>query len=372
MPMVAERSVKSVEKVQIQPLVKSALMGLGRMFYPERKLFCYRFKRTLNGMEREGVSHRYTLITLKGLLKAESVGLRSPIDVRTVLAELDRDLAWITSAGDLGLYLWLCALASPDRLSGVTTKLDVNDALDRYPDTRERQTMALAWFLSGLAHIRLAKQSGIPDFTDLAFKTYRLLKGNQGTHGFFGHLPTNGSYAGLLRGRIGSFADQVYPIYGLSKFALAFGAGDALQSAVMCANAICRAQGPLGQWWWHYDSATGKVIGKYPVYSVHQEGMAPMALFAMSDASRENYSRPIFRGLEWIAGRNELNLDMRDDSDSLVWRSLQQSKYKAYRNEILSLLKLPGARDTLRVKYECRPYELGWLLYAFAPSLAKS
>src|SRR4051812_8969007 len=180
-------------RMQIAPLVESALKGVVPMFHPERNLFCYRLKRTPKGLEREGVSHRYTLITLIGLLRAESAGLPSPVDVRAVLAELDQNLSWITSAGDLGLYLWLCALAASDGLRQVITKLDLDTALDRYPDARGRQTMELAWFLSGLAHLRLANQSGQSDFTDLAFRTYRLLEANQGPHGLFGHLPTSGS-----------------------------------------------------------------------------------------------------------------------------------------------------------------------------------
>ena len=81
---------------------------------------------------------------------------------------------------------------------------------------------------------------------------------------------------GILRGGVGSFADQVYPIYGISKFSQALGDEKALERALDCGLNICEAQGPLGQWWWHYDSSTGEVVGKYPVFSVHQHAMGPM------------------------------------------------------------------------------------------------
>ncbi len=50
------------------------------------------------------------------------------------------------------------------------------------------------------------------------------------------------------------------------------------------AAAICGLQGPEGQWWWHYDTRNGSVVEGYPVYSVHQHAMAPMALLDLREA----------------------------------------------------------------------------------------
>ena len=67
----------------------------------------------------------------------------------------------------------------------------------------------------------------------------------------------------------------------------------------------------MGQWWWHYDSLTGNVFQRYPVYAVHQHGMAPMALFALADAARLDFSQSICNGLAWIyGGNNELAVDL--------------------------------------------------------------
>jgi hypothetical protein len=229
--------------------------------------------------------------------------------------------------------------------------------------------MELSWFLSGLAHANMAFTHEFNGLGDLAHKTYQLLRRNQGDSGIFGHLGRNGTIAGILRGRIGSFADQVYPIYALSKFAEAYAVQTALKMARSCAGAICRVQGRMGQWWWHYDAATGRIVDGYPVYSVHQEGMAPMALFALAEASHTDYSAPIDRGLRWITGQNELACDLRHAS-GLVWRCLQHaSRYKVYLDRAQSFVRLNENResgDDLRIVFECRPYELGWLLYAFA------
>ena len=352
--------------VQIRPLVEMAVRGLPAMFYPERNLFCYRLNRTSRGLVKEGISHRYTLMTLLGLDKARSAGFDSDIDIGAVLADLLRQTDWIDNVGDLGLYLWTCAVILPESLKNIVASLDLGKTLDGYPDRQRRHTMELAWLLTGLSYVRLSGQRGLPDLTDLAHEIYQVVKENQGPGGAFGHLAKNGSSAGRFRGRIGSFADQVYPIYAFSRFGQAFGVHEALERATQCANVICLAQGPLGQWWWHYDSVTGKLISKHPVYSVHQEAMGPMALFALAEATGEDFSRPIFTGLGWIAGNNELNLDLRDQENHLVWRCFYQSRLKSYSNNLCNLIGLPSSMSGLKVRYECRPYELGWLLYAFA------
>jgi hypothetical protein len=306
-----------------------------------------------------------------GLSTAQRAGYLAPIDVDSVLENLCTAMEWMNHGGDLGLYLWTCSLIRPDNLERIIAKVNLWAVIESYPDTRERRTMELAWLLSGLSHMRIAKVPGLPDYSDLAYQTYNLLKQNQGSQGIFGHLFDRGSYVGILRGRIGSFADQVYPIYALSKFAQAYDVPDAVRAAKQCAEAICSAQGPLGQWWWHYDSRTGRTLGKYPVYSVHQEAMGPMALFALSAVSNEDFSSPIYAGLDWIAGKNELNSDMRDQAHNLIWRSFYQSKYRDYGNNVLGLLGGANSSKGLKIKYECRPYELGWLLYAFAAQKAR-
>jgi hypothetical protein len=155
----------------------------------------------------------------------------------------------------------------------------------------------------------------------------------------------------------------------MSKFAVAYQLEAPAKMALDCANAICEAQGELGQWWWLYDSKSGRVSSKYPVYSVHQQGMAPMGLLAAEEATGRSFQDPIYKGLRWLPGANELGVDMRDKSRGLIWRCIypQQTSNK-YMNIVKSLVGIPAAtpaRTDLRVLYEDRPYELGWLLYAF-------
>jgi hypothetical protein len=336
------------------------------MFHPEQKLFCYRLKRAPQGLIKDGNSFRYTVITLLGLHRAESAGLAHSFDTRIIFGDLISDTRKIDNAGDWGLLLWLSALYSPEELPLLTLRAWLDTLLDRFQDVRECRTMELAWVLAALAHMRLADVTGVGDFSPLAFRTYGLLIKNQSAEGIFGHQAPGKSYAGKLRGRLGSFADQVYPVYALSKFAQAWGVDEAVGRARKCADSLCRLQGSMGQWWWHYDSASGRVVGKYPVFSVHQDGMAPMALFALSEVSGADYRAPVYRGLEWIYGANELGVALRDFSASTIWRCIGQNRLKRYSIEALCLAGMPHLPGRLEVLYECRPYHLGWLLYAFA------
>ena len=352
-------------ETRVAQLEKSAIRGLQAMYDAEQGLFCHRLKQTPSGNIKEGISQRYTVMTLLGLLRAEAAGYRSPVDIYTTIDALYRNTEWVDNIGDLGLLLWLSSVSSR-KLDSFYVTFDLENALRKYSDARKRLTMELAWFLTGLTYASRAEQKQRPYLEPLARQAYTLLQSNQGQDGLFGHMAKWKSLAGAVRGHVGSFADQVYPILAMAHFGEVFGVKEALQNSLQCSNAICRLQGSLGQWWWHYDSITGRVAERYPVYSVHQHAMAPMALFAAQDACNVDFHEPIYKGLEWIGGANELQQSLEDKSASLVWRCIGPAKSSSNLGRLSALLGQEGTAGTLRILHECRPYELGWLLYAFA------
>jgi len=362
--------VKNTEEFRriVRSLNNLAVMGLVPMFDPAKQLFCFKLKRTDAGMVQEGISHRYTVITLMGLHRLEQSGMASPIDIQGCFNALLADTAWVDNIGDFGLLLWLCALIAPDRLDEIDAKFDVKTALVRFRDARQSRTMELSWFLSGLAHQAIARPETAAATKELASEIHRRVRKNQGQHGFFGHLASNEGIAGVMRSDIGSFADQVYPIYAMAKYSQAYGDDRPAKLALDCALNLCEAQGSLGQWWWHYDSSNGQVAERFPVFSVHQHGMAPMALYALGEAIQSDFSPWIYKGLQWI-DENELGVDMQDDEVNVVWRCIERTRLRRSLNAVMNLATRREDRETregLRVLHECRPYELGWLLYAFA------
>lgn len=352
-----------------QDLVSLAVRGLVPMFDTDRQLFCHRVVSTKEGLRREGISPRYTVMTLLGLRELELAGLDTLFDIPAIYASVTGNLNWIQGIGDLGLLIWLTATFDSDKLETLFDTFDCKTAVERYPDAQQGRTMELAWFLSGLAHSAEASPKLVSALADLSLETYRRIEGNQGEHGLFGHMSAKGSLAGRLRGRIGSFADQVYPIYAFSKFAKAFHTDDPLGLAVKCASAVCAAQGELGQWWWLYDAHSGQVSSHYPVYSVHQHGMAPMALFALGDAVGPRFTQSIYKGLHWIYGANELGVDMKDAAQNLIWRCvLPKNRHAKYWDMAMNRLRPAEVAHvrSLKILREQRPYEYGWLLFAFA------
>lgn len=340
------------------------------MFDPEKQLFCHRLCWTKEGLVREGVSRRYTTMALLGLHALQKTGARCPFDTDTIFKSCASDTRWIDGIGDFGLLIWLTAEYAPEQLDDLFQRMDVESSLDRFADARKGRTMELAWFLAGLCHATIAAPCGRWPLGDLAADTYHLLQDNRGGSGLYGHLATTRSLSGILRGRIGSFADQIYPIYALSKFAAAFNLEEPLDLALECALVICRLQGSLGQWWWFYDAEAGRVVCHYPVYSVDQYGLAPLALFELERATGRRFQDAIYRGLDWIYGSNELGEDLRTPSGQLIWGCiLPRSTRRKYWHTAESFIwpaQERVAAESLHVLHESRPYELGLLLCSFA------
>ena len=349
-------------------LVHLTITGLGVAYDARNELFHFKVIKTENGVTRLGHSLRYTLICLLGLARAEAAGKDSPVNVKKALESIVRRASHLRDTGDLGLLFWLCSITSPGDISRTCSELNVRERFAAYLASNECRTTELAWCLTALSYASLALEGKNSQLLELADEFYRKLIASYGGKGIFGHGNSHGLSA-VFRAKVGCFADQVYPIYALSKYFMVSGNAEALRIAAECGEAICRLQGDLGQWWWHYDAATGRVVGRYPVYSVHQDGMAPMALFELGRATGTDYGAPIHKGLAWIGGQNELDRSMIDTDRAMVWRNIHRPAAGKYMELASSALFGRNRRKTpsdLRILYECWSYHLGWVLYAFA------
>lgn len=348
-------------------MVELAVKGLASMYEKDKNLFCLRISQHKNTLLRQGLSLRYTLICLLGLHRANNLGVGSPFSISGIFKGLKSIVSGANNIGDLGLYLWNASYISPSALSEIYLKFDLSNALECFKDARQARTEELSWFLIGLVEAYRTETAHKLGFMDLARNTYRLLLKNYGGSGIFCHQGPKG-LEGKIRKRIGTFADQVYPILAFSMFGRVFREDLALQIASHCADALCRNQGPLGQWWWHYDSRNGKVVGYYPAYSVHQDSMAPMALYALQKATGKDYAECINRGLLWVDGNNELSTPLIEEGRGVIWRSFYTKKNVRFVRVLTSLVfpgKLEYDSKKIRILRECRPYHLGWILYAF-------
>jgi hypothetical protein len=174
---------------------------------------------------------------------------------------------------------------------------------------------------------------------------------------------------------VGCFADQVYPIQALARLHAETGDTEALRVANQVAAGICEAQGEHGQWWWHYDARSGAVVEGYPVYSVHQLSMAPMALLDLGEAGGDTHIAEIALGLGWMLERPESAESLIDEKLALTWRKVAREDPRKLVRGIKAVASRTGIGAGLgtldriypaaAVDRECRPYELGWLLYAW-------
>ncbi|EPE94964.1 hypothetical protein [Rhizobium grahamii] len=358
---------------QLDPLLQLALDGLPAMH--RNGIFGH----TLRGLHStsgwntrlEGESIRYAAMVALGLSRVSDevqrrvLGFGNAIDLARMTAqraEASQDI------GALAVAAWATVEVSGDRPSALFLKLRDYLAAD-VPIA----TVACSWALTAA----VAAWGWGPAIEVAHLARRKLLSGWSGS-GIFPHVLPSTS-AGWVRGHIGSFADQVYPIQALARFHVVTNNREAFTIAETCAETICAHQGPQGQWWWHYDARTGQVTEGYPVYSVHQHAMAPMVLHELHQAGGKDRLSAIVKGLHWIYVHPETSAQLIDAEQGVIWRKVaRREPGKAVRGAAaMTTAFFPGLRfprlvnyifPPIRVDYECRPYELGWLLYAWLSS----
>ncbi|HEY7562162.1 MAG TPA: hypothetical protein VH650_08310 [Gaiellaceae bacterium] len=341
----------------IRGLVELACEGLRPMVLPSG-LACEEL--VAGNPVPRGRSLRYSVMTWLGLTRAEAAGYEHGFDLDRMrgafLAEVDSpELA----PGDLGLYLWADARAGGDGAADLGARL--GPALAAGGGLEAREGMELAWIVQGLA----LQDGGADGALEEALGA---LLAHQAPSGLFHH-----SGQGARR-RFPNFATQIYSVLALATVARAGADDRALPAARKAADRLLALQLPDGGWPWLYDADTGRVVERYEVYSVHQHGMAPMALLELAEIAGEpRYAAAAGVGLAWIEGRNELGLSMVDEGEPMIYRSLRRrrpwDRLVLYGNTAASRALrrplLPGSRKP-ELNATCRPYELGWLCEAWA------
>lgn len=360
---------------RFRDLVELSLAALPEMFDESSGLFCQKTVVDGDRHSNRGSNAFYSAMSTVGILRQ---GARAPEDVFPLGRALDA-LHGVAVAGAppqvLANVVWAMALAGDRRGAELTGELA------RREDLRNCESAALGHVIHGLA----VAAEAYPERSAAAIEACRrwvpeLLGRFSPRAELFGPFrrPT-GVRSGLIH-RLTSFAAQVYPLHGLASFHRV--TGEAPPPALRrVAGRIVAAQGPLGQWWWLYSTRSRAVLEGYPVYSVHQDGMAFMALLPVEALGEGSYREALGLGLDWIFGRNELSTELVRRDHPIVFRNIQRAGSDADAMFGISRGNLarvvgrslrPGADRTearpeeLEVLHECRPYHLGWLLHAYS------
>ncbi|WDR06223.1 hypothetical protein PSQ90_01815 [Devosia rhodophyticola] len=319
-----------------------------------------------SGTRAEGDNLRYATIVAQGLGWLPERSQRSVLEGITA-AELAlicvQRAAHSNDVGVVALAAWAAA-----ETAGVFAK-GLFDRLEKMLASVSIETVPVAWTLTATLAAR-----HLGNVENLQKVATRRLMDAQGPKGLFGHV-TPLSSARWHRAHLGCFADQVYPIQALARLGQADGNSEALQAANDCAARIVHLQGTAGQWWWHYDVRDGSVTEGFPVYSVHQHAMAPMALLDLHEAGGTDYRAAVIKGLEWIDNPYEARDPLVSLEDGMIWRKVGRTEPPKFVRSISALSTsvktgwhLPGLDAIFppgKIDYECRPYEFGWMLYAW-------
>ncbi len=236
-----------------------------------------------------------------------------------LVGHLAKQIDEISGLGDAALVCWAAAESGHADLGHALQRLAALDQPERPVDV-----VSAAWVVSALVAAR-----PVADVErHLAMARQRLLA----ARGPAIYPHTTGPATPWYRAHVGSFADQVYPIQALARLHRSADDPEALAVAGTVARAICSAQGAGGQWWWHYDSRTGAVVEGYPVYSVHQHAMGPMALLDLADAGGDGHLDAIRRGLRWLAGppegRSATGVQLVLDEPPITWRKVARADHR--------------------------------------------
>ncbi len=344
---------------------------LPRMYRKEEGVFAFRLRRGQGRDRLEGISRRYTAIVLLALADEPEGLAREALHGEAPAAACNRLIDAVSGSRDVGevaLTLWAARSLDHPRVPQVLAQLEsMNPAEGRWP------TVETAWCLSAA----VAHGSSTTSLPLAEAVTNLLLSRFKPATGLFAHGPCRGA-ARLMSQHVCCFADLVYPTQALSMYGWATGDRAVLEAAESCARAMCRTQGPAGQWWWHYDIRTGQVVERYPVYAVHQDGMGPMALFAVLEAGGTDHRESIVRSLGWMNQPPEIRGSLMDRESDVVWRKVARREpgklvrnLQAAASRVHPAWRVPGSDrlfPPVSIDFESRPYHMGWILYAFSRS----
>jgi hypothetical protein len=366
-----------------------ALDYLSLAFDPQQALFSYSSRldphaRVTNDFRRPE-SLRYTINTYLGLAEAQRNGaapswLGGSVEDR-VRAFLTLHEDELTSPADRGLLLVLLATVDPGHPAVGRSLRAISAALGG-PQRLTLNMQDLAWMLWGAtAH---PEDAAARDLADRTFEFIRVLYTTPSG------LPRHS--LARYRSHIVSFGSLVYYLRALHEY----GSPQARELLAAGVRRTLALQDADGAWPWMIDVRTAIPVDRYPVFTVHQDSMAMLFLFA---AEHEGATTAIERSVRWNLGANELGAQMvLTDPHAWIYRSVERveraPRIRRYLRAVGRAPKsappraqhtlgaphapgapppphTPGAPDPphtpgLRINRECRSYHLGWVLYVWS------
>lgn len=342
----------------IDRLVGIADRGLPTMMLPSG-LSCFDLD-TVTGAPR-GESVRYSLIVLLGLARRAQAGGQVSVPIAPLVEAIELRRSEM-GAGDLALRLWAHVRLGSDRAEKALA--DLGSHLGRLDSTSGLAGLEIGWWVIAAA---LAKESGLDADRVLNAGVETLRQRRSRRSPLVRHLGAG------WRAAYPNFATQIYSLLALAELARLDLLDEATRWALDLADLLVELRHPDHGWSWLYHTESASVVEPYEIYSVHQDGMAPMAFLTLAGVTgRKEYASAALEGIPWCFGANDLGISLVNDSAAYVNRSIRRQGWakraNLYGNTFLagSRLHQRVSQGALEINETCRPYHLGWILEAFS------
>jgi hypothetical protein len=307
---------------------------------------------------------RYTLNTLLGLKRIRDLGVAFPWDLEEICSRFFGlvDEPYVDPA-NTGMMLWVggdLGLNLPDSVLKKVRKF--RDEPDSWASWTAQD---FGWMISGL--VAQGNKDSIVMAGELA--TYVIERLYVERTGLFRY-----SASGMRR-NLSSFGGVCYLTLAMLQYGRVGHAPRFEEAGLTAVAKLLELQGPMGQWPWMINVASGKVADWYQVYSVHQDSMAPLFLtYALDHFGFDDAREGITKSFGWVLGNNETGQSMISPKHAMIFRSLVRRAKFEKPDRLLRMMRsrifgysdstLVGTR--VLVNRECRSYHLGWILYVFA------
>lgn len=355
-------------QAELSPLTQFVLRGLRNSFMPEQQCWSHIYHLDGRAQPNQSIPASdafYSLNVVLGLARAGNRAWEADYDLAHILRHNAARLFEMPGPDYAkGMALWAAAQAGvelPGMLAG-RLRAFVSDR-SRWSHLRAQDAGML---LSGMC---AQKEAGNDEYDDQARELFKLIR-----QGFLGNSGLFYDQLSGLRRNFSSFATQTYLISACYHYAERHGDHEALDMATRATAIMIGHQGPQGEWPWFYFTPRACVVDPYEVYSVHQDGMAPMFLFMGARHGVPGAHAAIDKGFRWILGDNQLQLSMLEPETGMIWRSIlrageltdkRKRMVRALGNAALGRTAPYVAPEQLVRRAECRSYHLGWVLYSF-------
>lgn len=314
---------------------------------------------------RGSSSLRAGAIVLLGLLRADEVGLPHPFSTGALRTRVLGDLAGPGAGpGELGLGLWAESRADGGAVNEITALIagKLSKGFEGIPLKR------LAWLVSGLNEAS-TRVGGGPELDSLLERAEAAL---------VARVVANTGFMSDLHHRIGGgltpVSGQFHSLTALCRLERAGREEAAAKAARSLLAALLEIQREDGSWPGVVDPVRGEAAALFPVFTVTQVALAPIALRLCRETGLTgDIDAASHAGIEWARGNNRLGFDLVHENEARLDRGIMPKRipgavsrgFTSAARRLRGRLPEPDRSDLI-LDPEVSSEDLGWVLEAWA------